>query len=410
MELPGLARRGGAIGQLPALGALTMAAMLPDGWTCNYLTPTSTDDELVEQVLQQQPDLVAISALTASILEAYAFADRIRAAGAVVAMGGLHVSSRPDEASQHSDIVVIGNGEVHWPTVLADVARGNFQRRYEASRGEPFRWVPPRLDLLPDPPQRFTLQTQRGCPLACEFCGASRLVSVFREKPVELIAEELGAIGQLDERPVIELADDNTFAGTRDVQPLLDVMRQSGARWFTEADWRIGENPQLLSQLADAGCVQILVGIESLVFRYPGMRHKQAELDRIMNAVAAIQDAGVVVNGCFIVGAEGETQRSLDRLIDFLAESDLAEAQVTLQTPFPGTALYDRMATERRLLKDRDWNAYTLFDVTYQPDQMSVGELEEGFQRVLASAFGHDQNERRQQLRREAWRRRKQGD
>src|SRR5262249_39072712 len=148
---------------------------------------------------------------------------------------------------------------------------------------------------------------------------------------------------RINPRPVIELADDNTFVGHRDAEALCEALAASGARWFTECDWRIGERPQLLAHLARAGCLQILLGIESLVFRYPGMGGKHAELARMMNAVAAIQDAGVAVNACFIIGAEGETDASIDRLVAFILDSQMAEVQLTLQTPFPGTALRKRL-------------------------------------------------------------------
>jgi radical SAM superfamily enzyme YgiQ (UPF0313 family) len=149
--------------------------------------------------------------------------------------------------------------------------------------------------------------------------------------------------------------------------------------------------------------VQGLVGIESLVFRYPGMGEKQAELDRMIDAVHAIQEAGVAVNGCFIVGAAGETRASLDRLVAFLLNSPFAEIQVTLQTPFPGTALHRRLHRQGRLLEDRGWPYYTLFDVTYRPDLLSVAELERGFREVLAQVFSADAAARRNAVRHKVW-------
>ncbi len=177
-----------------------------------------------------------------------------------------------------------------------------------------------------------------------------------------------------------------------------------GVRYFTECDWRLGERPQSLRALAASGLVQVLMGVESLAFRFPGMGAKQAELDRIVDAAVAIQDHGIVVNGCFIVGADGETDASLDRLAQFLANAPFAEVQVTLQTPFPGTALYERLQRDDRLLADRNWSHYTLFDVTFRPDRFSVAELEAGFARVLATAFGRDAAARRAAIRRRVWR------
>lgn len=143
-----------------------------------------------------------------------------------------------------------------------------------------------------------------------------------------------------------------------------------------------------------------------MVFRYPGMGAKQAELRRVMQALAAVQAAGVAVNGCFIVGADGEDRASIDRLIAFLLDCELAEIQLTLQTPFPGTGLYGKLDRERRLLTDRGWAHYTLFDATYRPDRMTVEELEQGFREAVGAVFAAGPTERRARIRREIDRRR----
>jgi radical SAM superfamily enzyme YgiQ (UPF0313 family) len=406
MSLPGLQRRAAAIAELPALGLLTLAGMTPDRWSVSYHGAESWSEELVVTVLDERPTLVAISALTASVEEAYQFSQRIREAGIPTVIGGLHATTCPDEAGQFADAVVIGEGEGVWLQVLADAETKSLKAKYRSSRETgPAPWPLPRLELLGPRPPRLTLQTQRGCPLACEFCGASRLLGPFREKPAGAIRRELEAIRSICPRPLLELADDNTFAGGRDAEELLKVLGDFDVRWFTEADWRIGERPELLARLAAAGCVQVLIGIESLVFRYPGMGDKRAELDRIMTAIEAVQDAGVAVNGCFIVGADGETHASLDRLVQFILDSSLAEVQVTLQTPFPGTGLHRRLWHQGRLLADRGWSYYTLFDVTFQPDALTVEELELGFERVLRQVFSSEASRRRQEIRRDIWRR-----
>ena len=405
MSLPGLAPRAKAIAELPALGLLTLAGATPDHWTVSYHAAPSWTEALADAVVSERPSLVAISALTASVNEAYQFSTRLRGCGVPTVIGGLHATVCSDEALRYCDAVVIGEGELVWRQVLADAEAGRLRPEYRSAEAAAQHvWPAPRWDLLGAAPPRFTLQTQRGCPLACDFCGASRLLGRFREKPIERIRGELAAIRAIHPRPLLELADDNTFAGERDPGELLDALGESGARWFTEADWRIGERPEILSRLAAAGCVQVLAGFESLVFRYPGMGRKQAELDRMMAAVAAIQECGVAVNGCFIVGAEGETPASLGRLVEFILGSSLAEVQVTLQTPFPGTGLYRRLKEQGRLLSDRDWSFYTLFDVVYRPDAMSVAELEAGFRDVLLQVYSHEAARKREKIRRDVWR------
>lgn len=406
MRLPGLRARADAVSELPALGLLSLAGLTPSHWTVSYQPVDSSTADSVAEVMSLKPDLIAVSALTASIEEAYAFSTLARRYAVPVVIGGLHATACPDEARRYCDAVVIGEGEAVWPQILEDAARGELRPVYRAAAQPRFSdWARPRFDLLAERrPARFTLQTERGCPFACEFCGASRLLGGFREKPVASIVRELEMISSLDDQPLIELADDNTFAGARAPDELFEAFERFNIRYFTEADWRIGERPDVLAGLARSGCVQVLVGIESLVFRYPGMGAKQAELDRIMAAVEAIQQAGVVVAGCFILGGDGETRESIDRLVQFVLDSPLAEVQLTLQTPFPGTPLYGRLAREGRLLTGRGWSAYTLFDVTFQPDRLSVAELECGFREAVVAVFSVPAVERRRRMRRRIWR------
>lgn len=407
VELPGLVDRGAAIARLPALGLLTLAGLTPPPWSSSYVDAPAATEELAERLADAKPDLVAVSALTASAEEAYRLGDRLRERGLRCVLGGLHATACPEEAVAHFDAVVAGEGEPVWPRLLDDVRSGNLGGVYRPDRLLDLSRAPtPRFDLLGGRRPRFTVQTQRGCPLACEFCGASRLLGAFREKPIDRLREELAAVTAIAPRPVIELADDNTFVGPRDPEPLFELLRQSGARYFTEVDWRVGERPDVLRGLASSGCVQVLVGLESIVFRHPGMGAKQAELSRMIDACLAIQDAGVAVLGCFIVGADGETRASLERLTAFLLGCPLADVQVTLQTPFPGTGLYRRLAKAGRLLPERGWSHYTLFDVTHQPDEMAVPELERGFREVLSQVFAKEPSERRGRIRRATWKER----
>jgi radical SAM superfamily enzyme YgiQ (UPF0313 family) len=405
ISLPGLGNRRGAVAELPALGLLTLAALMPPEWTCSYHEVDKWEEPLIDEIAEEKPILVAVSALTASIKEAYAFCNALRARGIPSVIGGLHATTCASEAKVHADAVVVGDGEPIWSRLLEDAYVGEAQGIYQADR--PFDLShsrPPRFDLAAALPRsRFTVQTQRGCPFACEFCAASRLLGSFREKPAQLLRKELAALKSIVPRPVVELADDNTFAGLRDQRELLSVLADANIRYFTESDWRIGERTDLLKDLAASGCVQLLVGVESLVYAYRGFGDKQADLGRVMAALYAIQDHGIAVCGCFVLGADGETTASIISLAQFLVDCRLADVQVTLQTPFPGSPLRKRLAKEGRILSDRDWDYYTLFDVTFVPDSMKVSELESSYRELAGVVYSAAQNDRRMSIRRRIW-------
>lgn len=405
MALPGLAPRAAAIGALPALGLLTLAGMTPTDWDITYHEAVGDTASLADAIAAQRPTLAAVSALTASVTDAYALAAALRARAIPTVLGGLHATTCPDEAAQHFDSVCIGDGEPVWLDILADARRGRLKPIYRAPAPFDLAAAPlPRLDLLGGGQRpRYTLQTARGCPMACEFCGASRLLGHFREKPLDRIKAELDQIRTLYPRATIELADDNTFAGGRDAGTLLSVFVRSGLRWFTECDWRIGERPDVLARLAGAGCVQVLIGVESVAHAFSGMGAKRAPVPRILDAVNRIQDAGVAVIGCFVVGADSDDAESIYALGEWLLDAPFADVQLTLQTPFPGTPLRRRLEAEDRLLPARGWNACTLFDVAFRPARMSVDDLERAFRSVVKAVFSQQPFDRRSAIRRGVW-------
>jgi radical SAM superfamily enzyme YgiQ (UPF0313 family) len=403
---PGLRRRGEAIAALPALGLLTVAAYTPAHWSQSFHEAPAFDAELIERIAAEKPNLVAISALTASIEEAYALCDALRARDIPTVIGGLHATSCPDEVLRHANAVVAGDGETAWPDVLRDAEAGCLRGAF---RGGQFNLGESRLscwDLLPrGKRRRYTLQTSRGCPLACEFCAASRLLGAYREKPAECVRAELAAIKAIDPHAVLELADDNSFAGRDDPTPVLDALRDAGLPWFTECDRRIATRPELCAAMADAGCAQVLVGIESPVREYAGMGGKAASMAEMREAVERIQEQGLPVNACFVVGADGETPASIEGLGELLEDWPSADVQLTLQTPFPGTALRRRL--EGRLLEDRSWRHHNLFEVTYRPSHMTPADLTTRFRSLLASTYRHPESQRRMKIRKQVMRGRK---
>jgi radical SAM superfamily enzyme YgiQ (UPF0313 family) len=380
---------------------LTIAATVPGDWDVRLISDVGTEavGETVDRILSDCPDVVAFSCLTPAIDRAVKISQQLRHRNVSTIVGGLHATAAPQSCEGRFDAVAVGDGETLLTKMLCDWSTGKLGGVYRAEYPIEMSASPlPNWDLWGGAmPPRYTVQTMRGCPWACSFCAASRMLGPARVKPDRQIEWEIAAIAGRQSRPWIELADDNTFASDRDHAPMLEALRRAGARWFTESDWRIGLRPSLLRQIATSGCRQILIGFESNVFRYSGMGAKTADFDRVVEAAMAIQQAGIVVNACFIVGADGETRASMDRLAEFLETSPFGEIQLTIQTPFPGTALHESLRRSGRLLPV-DFSRYTLFDVVYQPDRISVEELRTGFHDLVARVYRPDLQTRRGQI------------
>ncbi|MBI1902652.1 MAG: B12-binding domain-containing radical SAM protein [Planctomycetia bacterium] len=402
MTLPGVVDRAQHVASLPSLGLLYLAAVTPEGHDVAYFEAAGDGQE---PAAVYDCDLVAINTFSAQVFEAYAIADRLRRAGVVVAMGGLHVSVRPEEALQHVDHVVVGEGENVWPEVVRAVERDVPQRVWKAEEFAPVdvRRLPvPRYDLLDGRPyNRFTVQTSRGCPWRCDFCASNVMLRrPYRKRPVEHVVRDIEALVRLRKRPFIELADDNTFVDKAWGKELCRELIPLRLKWFTETDISVADDPELLDLMRQAGCRQVLIGLES---PEPGALagvelradFKAARGAGAMEAVRRIQEHGITVNGCFILGLDRHTPEIFEEVLAFAGDAPLYDVQITVLTAFPGTPLYDRLAAEGRLLAPERWDLCTLFDVNYVPRRMTVDELRRGLYWLAGRLYGGESQERR---------------
>jgi radical SAM superfamily enzyme YgiQ (UPF0313 family) len=262
----------------------------------------------------------------------------------------------------------------------------------------------PRFDLLDiERYNRLTVQTQRGCPFRCEFCAASiRISPTYKVKPIDRVLAEIGAIKELWRRPFIEFADDNTFVNKAHSKELLRALAGEGVRWFTETDVSVADDEELLDMLRDAGCAEILIGLEATTSSaLDGIEQranwKSRRVDSYLEAVRKIQDRGVRVNGCFVLGLDGAGPESFEQVWEFVQASGLYDVQITVQTAFPGTPLYDRLKREGRIIRDQAWELCTLFDVNFRPAKMSAMELEAGLRMLVNRIYSAESTEKRRE-------------
>lgn len=396
LNLPGFVERSRAIASLPSLGLLTLGALTPSEHDQTYIEIPDINEL---KVMPQGYDVAAISCFSAQIEEAYQLADRLRAAGTKVVMGGNHVSCETEEALTHADCVMIGEGELFWQSMLNDAGAGNLKETYGSMFGN-FNLADsplPAYGLL-DPAKynRVTLQTSRGCPMRCEFCASSVLYTrKYKQKPKELVLAEIHQLKSIFGRPFIEFADDNAFVDKRYWKTLLPEIAEENVRWFAETDVSVADDPEMLESMRLAGCKQVLIGFESPVENgLNGLElnsnWKAKRWKKYKQSIQRVQSHGIRVIACFMVGLDNQGPEIFESILQFVKEATPYDVQITVPTAFPGTPYYRRLLAEGRLIEPRAWSKCTLFDVNFKPTNMSADELSAGFRNLGVKLYSDE--------------------
>jgi radical SAM superfamily enzyme YgiQ (UPF0313 family) len=359
----------------PPLGLATLAAYL------------SSDDEVVIQDehvetldLTDEPDLVVIQVYITSAYRAYQLADHYRAKGAYVALGGLHVTSLPEEAAPHADSIFLGPGEDIWPQFLADYRAGHPAKRYQSQVRTLIGAPPIRRDLI----KRHlylvpnSIVVSRGCPHVCDFCYKEAFFKGGRSFYTQKVDDALAEIERLPGHHLYFL-DDHLFGNARFANELFAGMKGMGRLWQAAGTVQAVLKSGLLEKAVDAGLRSLFVGFETLNPDSLAEHHKVQNLNRDYNAaIRRLHDLGVMVNGSFVFGLDHDDETVFDRTVSWAIEQGIETATFHILTPYPDTELRKRMETQGRIVHN-NWDLYDTRHVVYKPTNISPEALEAGY-------------------------------
>lgn len=362
----------------PPLGLATLAG---------YLDPDDEvviEDEHVQKLdLEDQPDLVVIQVYITSARRAYELADHYRRRGAHVCLGGLHVTSLPEEAAAHADTIFLGPGEDTWPAFLQDYRQGRPLPRYVSTQRSLIGLPPVRRDLI----QRNlylvpnSLVVSRGCPHHCDFCYKDAFYGPGRSFYTQTVDAALGEIERLPGRHLYFL-DDHLFGNPRFVAELFEGMRGMGRLWQSAGTVRSILQSDLIEKAAASGLRSLFVGFETLSPDNLREQNKSQNLGRdYAAAIRRLHDLGVMVNASFVFGMDDDDESVFDRTVEWAVEQGIETATFHVLTPYPGTALHARMKAQGRILTE-NWDLYDTRHAVFQPKRMSPGALEAGYWRA----------------------------
>ncbi len=367
----------------PPLGLATLAGYLDPG------DEVTLQDEHVERLdLDDEPDLVVIQVYITSAYRAYEIADHYRKKGAYVCLGGLHVSSLPEEAAGHADSIFIGPGEDIWPQFLADY-RSWYPYKVYRSRERSLEGIPRirrdlikrHLYLVPN-----SIVVSRGCPHHCDFCYKDAFYSGGKSFYTQRVDEALAEIDRLPGHHLYFL-DDHLFGNARFAASLFDGMLGMGRLWQAAGTVQSVLKPGLVEKAAACGLRSLFVGFETLDPGNLKAQHKIQNLNRDYGAaIRRLHDLGVMINASFVFGMDNDDEGVFERTVEWAIRQGIETATFHILTPYPGTALHRRMQVEGRITTG-NWDLYDTRHVVFQPAKMSPQALEAGYWRAYREFY-----------------------
>lgn len=362
-----------------------MAALTPEKHEISVI------DENVEPIdFGLDADLVGITALTPTAPRAYQIADEFRRRGKLVALGGVHPSLMVDEAAAHADAVVIGESEDSWPALLADLSNGGMKQRYQAEVKPDLVNLPvPRRDLMKKDAYLNIpkVETSRGCPFRCSFCSTTVFYGPrMRFRPVEDVVAEVR-----DARHRFVFFTDNNITANRSyAKRLFKALEPLGIYWLSQGSIDMADDAELMQLAQASGCAGMLVGFESLSDENIASMGKKAS-----NRVAEYEDKIRIFHqhkigliGCFVFGFDGDDESVFRTTVDFINRNNIDCPQLTVLTPYPGTALRAELIEQGRILHS-NWDKYDVSNVAFIPKKMTAEELQAGYNWACEQVYSY---------------------
>jgi len=352
-----------------------LAALTPPHWQVAH-----ADEEAEEIDFEAAADLVGITFHTPSAKHAYTIADRFRARGIPVVLGGPHATLVPQEAAQHADVLFIGEAEGLWEQFLIDFETGQAQKIYQQAAIPSLDGVPQaRKDLFHRKDHTSgVLFATRGCPNSCDFCSLAVMYQrKLRRRPIEEVAAEYASFSG----KIIIFWDDNIAADREYARDLFRRITPYKKWWSSQSSIHAGQDEAFLELAAKSGCKQLFLGLESISQASLDEAHKRFnKVEDYARIIQRIQSYGIAVQAGIVFGFDCDTPGIFAETLDFLEQTGVQNATFNILTPFPGTPLYKKLEAEGRILT-RDWDRYnSRADVVFQPRNMSCADLLAGFQ------------------------------
>jgi radical SAM superfamily enzyme YgiQ (UPF0313 family) len=323
-----------------------------------------------------------------AVIRSLDIADRFKALGKTVVMGGYMASLMPDEAKKHCDSVVIGDGEESFIKMLEDYKNGNLQAFYIMPLKK-LSYPLPRYDLLTNKKigDFLPVQAGRGCPHSCSFCSVYCLYrNSYIKRDIDEVVRDIKEVKRLGFKKFL-LLDDNIYSDKAYLTELCGEIKKLNMKWMSQCSISIADDKKVLKTIAESGCMTLSFGIESISQgSLDSMNKSWAKVNRYEEQIRKVIAAGIDVSTEMVIGADGDTLESIEKTGEFIIKNKITVPRFYILTPIPGTDFYNEMLAQGRIV-NHDIYSYNGAEAVHQPEHMLPQELTDAYWKLYKRVF-----------------------
>ncbi|MGA2677096.1 MAG: B12-binding domain-containing radical SAM protein [Methanobacterium sp.] len=388
----------------PPLGLAYIGAVLETGGVeVKIVDAPALDmdfDGIKRELDNFSPDVVAVTAVTPTIGSALKVAEIAKRScpGALIVLGGYHPTFTYMKLLDNDfiDVVVLGEGEYTMLELVQAWDKGEDLRKVKGivykDFKTPVRSVIGDLDSIPFPARHLlpmddykimhmklpigTLISGRGCPYHCSFCASSAMHGhKLRLRSSSNVVDEMEHLIGVHDAEMLAFMDDTFTLNKRRVFDICDDIKERSIDTYWGCTARVDTiSDDLLKNMTDAGCITLLLGVESADQQSLDVINKEVTIDRIKRTFELTKKHGVRTIASVVLGMPGDTHKSISNTIRFVKSLKPNYAIFSLATPYPGTDFYLK-SLEDNLIKTDDWSKFNLLTPVMETVDCSLEEL-----------------------------------
>ncbi|MBD3330972.1 radical SAM protein [Candidatus Peregrinibacteria bacterium] len=359
----------------PSLSLVTLASIIKNDHEV-YI-----EDENTRKVnFSDSPDLVGITANVDTSKRAYEIAKIYKKKEIPTIIGGIHASANPDEALQYADSVCIGEAEELIVLILDDLKKNKLKKIYFNEAPTDPKNIPiPDWSLIDKKNYLYTniICSSRGCPFKCDFCyNSSRFVHrKYRNRPIPTLIKE---VERMDMKQAMFI-DDNFIGNPEHAIALVKELKKLNIRWHAAVSTNLVYMPKLMDLMQESGCKSLFIGFESInQDSIKAVNKKQNKIELYEKLIKELHSRGIMVNASLVFGFDSDGPEVFRNTLDWLVKNKIETMTAHILTPYPGTVLYEKMFSNKRI-KDTDTRHYNTANVVFRPKNMTEEELKAGY-------------------------------